>query len=110
MRPAARGVARGVGLAARPAAGLLGQGRGHVLVDQVLPGVPLCLLAQDLVEAGVRGPVTGGLSRRRDHRGHQGQHRDPKARSHQRRGESAERLGGDHQVAPEAQARPTSAG
>jgi hypothetical protein len=70
------------------------------MVDQVLSGVPLRLLTHDLVEAGVGGPVLGRLSRRRDHPGHQGQHRDRKARGDQRRGETSERLGGDHQVVP----------
>lgn len=82
----------------RVAAGLLGQGRRDVLVDQVLSGGPLRLLAHDRIKAGVRGPVVGRLSRGRNHPGHQDQHVDGNPGCYQRRGEPAEGLRGHDQA------------
>jgi hypothetical protein len=81
------GARPGAGLIARLAASLFGQGRGDILVDQVLSGVPLRLPAHDLIEAGVGGPVVRSLSRGRHHPGHQDQHVDGNPGGYQRRGD-----------------------
>jgi hypothetical protein len=72
------------------------------VVDQICTGVSLRLLAHHLIEAGVRGPVVGSLSRGRDHPGYQDQHVDGNPGGYQRRGEPAEGLRGNDQAAAAA--------
>jgi len=104
--PAAPG---GGGLVAALALGLFGEGAGDVVVEGdegvVVAGpaaVPAGLLLDGLLKAHRRVPVTGRLPRRRDHPGHEHQHVDREPIGHQGRGEPAEGVTDDDQVAPVA--------